>query len=323
MNASPLRIVVVDDHHAWRQQVKAMLENTGIYQVVGEAADGADAVAAVAALKPDLILLDIELPAVNGIAAATRILAADPAARILFLSGHRSSEIVEAAWLAGALGYVVKNQAGRDLLPAVAAVAAGRRFLSEELGGRRFDPRVDRHAPHVHQAGFYTADPELLSAYATFASKALTAGKTVVALLETARREKLTALLRHQGIDIDLAIARDRYIAIDIDEILRETIVDGLPDETLVWNSAVELLMRAGRNSGDQPPALAAFGEAAQRLWNDGRPAAAVLFEQIWNDASKTLNIDIFCGYMLEALASADEEMRELIGAAHTETVTR
>src|SRR5436190_20201283 len=118
MSVSPLQVVVVDDHPAWRQQMTAMVEKTGVWQVVGQAADGPEAIAVVEQLTPDLILLDIELPTVNGIAAATRILAANPSARILFLTGHTSWDLIETALLTGARGYVLKNFAGSDLMPA-------------------------------------------------------------------------------------------------------------------------------------------------------------------------------------------------------------
>lgn len=104
--------------------------------VVGEAADGLDAVEKAEALRPDLILLDVGLPTLNGIEAARRILALDPDTRILFLSENQSWDVVEAALGVGGPGYVLKSDAGRDLLSAMEAVVEGQRFISRSLTGR-------------------------------------------------------------------------------------------------------------------------------------------------------------------------------------------
>ncbi len=155
---------MVDDHAPLRQQIAALLEESGEWQVIGEAADGPEAVAMAAALDPDLILLDVELPTQSGLDSATRILAANPASRILYLSGHRSWEVIEAALVGGGRGYVLKPYAGTELLPAMAAVVAGRRYLSTVLGGRPVS-QDGRPLPHVHEAAFHQTDQALLCEY--------------------------------------------------------------------------------------------------------------------------------------------------------------
>ena len=113
-----------------------MVEQTGQWQIAGEAVDGLDAIAKAAAVQPDLILLDVELPLLNGLEAARRIVAADPAARILFVSGHREPDIIAGAMSTGALGYILKANVAHDLLPAMAAIRVGERFISAALAGR-------------------------------------------------------------------------------------------------------------------------------------------------------------------------------------------
>jgi DNA-binding NarL/FixJ family response regulator len=129
------RVLVVDDYEPWRRHIESALQACPRWQVVGEAADGLDAVQKAQALQPDLILLDVGLPGLNGIEAARRILALDPDRRILFLSENRSWDIVEAALGVGGPGYVLKSDAGRDLLAAMDAVVEGRRFISRSLDG--------------------------------------------------------------------------------------------------------------------------------------------------------------------------------------------
>jgi len=113
-----------------------MLVKSGRWRVIDEGADGLEAIQKARVHQPDLILLDIELPVLTGLEAARRILAHDPSAKILFLSLHRSWDIAEAALSTGARGYILKPNAGHELLPGMEAVAEGRRFVSTALAGR-------------------------------------------------------------------------------------------------------------------------------------------------------------------------------------------
>src|ERR1700759_2793401 len=135
-----VRTLVVDDHPAFRLAVRSLLASDLDLEFIGEAADGADAVLLAEQLKPDLILLDINLPTLNGLEAATRIAAHAPCSKVLFLSQECSFSVVERAFEVGAYGYVAKSDAAGGLLNAVHTVIAGDRFL-----GRRFvDPLRSR-----------------------------------------------------------------------------------------------------------------------------------------------------------------------------------
>jgi len=126
------RVLVVDDHEWWRSYVCAILENHPQWLIVAEASNGLEAVDKALALKPDVILLDLGLPALNGIGTARQILTAVPHARILFLSAHRSPSILKAALSTGAHGYLLKSDV-EDLLVAMEAISEGKRFISEGL----------------------------------------------------------------------------------------------------------------------------------------------------------------------------------------------
>ena len=110
-----------------------MLRGHAELQVVGEAADGWEAVQKARTLKPDLILLDIGIPNLNGIEAAKRIREVDPATRIVFLTQNSDKDVIRAALGTGAQGYVLKTDAGAELLPAVAAVLGGDVFVSSGI----------------------------------------------------------------------------------------------------------------------------------------------------------------------------------------------
>ena len=127
------KILVVDDFEAFRQFVCGILQEAPQFHVVGQASDGLEAVQKAEEYQPDVILLDIGLPDLSGIEAAKRISVAAPRSKVVFLSQSVDPPVVEAALNEGACGYVLKSDARRELLPALAVVARGERFLSPGL----------------------------------------------------------------------------------------------------------------------------------------------------------------------------------------------
>ena len=127
---SSIRVLVVEDFAPFRRFINSTLQQMANVQVVYEASDGLEAVRKAEELQPDLILLDIGLPGLNGIAAARRIRELAPESKILFVSQESAAEIVQAALDLGAWGYVTKANSGSDLLAAVRAIVAGGRFVS-------------------------------------------------------------------------------------------------------------------------------------------------------------------------------------------------
>jgi two-component system nitrate/nitrite response regulator NarL len=125
-----VRVLIVEDFVAFRRFVCSTLGTRPELQVVGEASDGREAVQKAEELKPDLILLDIGLPTLNGIDAARQIRKLSPQSKIIFLSQESSADVIEAALSLGALAYVVKMRAESDLLAAVDSVLLGKRFVS-------------------------------------------------------------------------------------------------------------------------------------------------------------------------------------------------
>lgn len=132
-SGTPTKIMLVDDHAPTRGQMAALMENQPDMKVIAEAASGEDALARVAAAQPDLIVMDILLPGITGVEAARRILAQWPAIRILVVSNYSGQALVQAVQGAGARGYVRKDRAFEELLPAIRSVVAGRPYLGEKI----------------------------------------------------------------------------------------------------------------------------------------------------------------------------------------------
>jgi len=126
-----IRILLVDDHEVFRRYVSSMLKEQANVQIIAEAEDGLQAVKQAEALQPDVILLDIGLPGINGIEAARQIGEIANKARIIFLTQESSPEVVQEALDLGAWAYITKVHAGTELLPAVDAVSRGERFINE------------------------------------------------------------------------------------------------------------------------------------------------------------------------------------------------
>ncbi|MEK6743466.1 MAG: response regulator transcription factor [Nitrospirota bacterium] len=129
-----ISVVLADDHAVVRDGLKLLLEGQRDITVVGLASNGREAVKLVQKLSPDVAVLDIAMPELNGIEAALRIREASPRTRTIMLSMHATSEHVFRSLQAGAAGYLLKESAGSEVVKAVRAVHAGRRYLSEKIG---------------------------------------------------------------------------------------------------------------------------------------------------------------------------------------------
>jgi DNA-binding NarL/FixJ family response regulator len=128
-----IRILLVDDHAMVRQGIRSLLEGHGGYQIVGEAGDGREVLHQLAAATPDLAIMDVAMPRLNGIETTRQIRAMSPITRVLMLSMHDDPQYVLEALRAGACGYVLKEGAFRELLAAIDAVMQGKVYLSQAL----------------------------------------------------------------------------------------------------------------------------------------------------------------------------------------------
>src|SRR2546429_175462 len=129
------RIFIADDHEVVRKGLMSLLQAQPDWEVCGEAADGREAVDKAQQLKPDVVILDIGMPSLNGLEATRQILKSNPQAKVLILTLHDSDQVVREVLNAGARGFLLKSDAARDLVAAVEALRRGKNLLSSEVGG--------------------------------------------------------------------------------------------------------------------------------------------------------------------------------------------
>ncbi len=130
-----INILIVDDHFVVREGLRSILRREADFTVVGEAANGNEAVTAHAKLRPDVTIMDLRMPVCGGVEAILKIRAADPAARILVLSNFEGDEDIHAALSAGAMGYLLKHSSGDQVTPAIRALRLGKKWIPQEVAG--------------------------------------------------------------------------------------------------------------------------------------------------------------------------------------------
>jgi DNA-binding NarL/FixJ family response regulator len=147
MSGRPIRVLLVDDHALVRQGFRRILEDESDIEVIGEAGGGAEAIELDRRLEPDVIVMDMAMPEINGLHAAIEILRRQPARRILMLSMYDDEQYVRNALDAGVSGYILKNALETDLTRAVRVLASGGQFLSPELSDLAIRRLRGREAP--------------------------------------------------------------------------------------------------------------------------------------------------------------------------------
>jgi DNA-binding NarL/FixJ family response regulator len=296
---SSIRILVADDYEGWRRQAFLLLQARPELQVICEASDGSEAVQKAEELKPDLILLDIGLPKLNGLEAARRIRQLSPSSKMIFLSLDNSLDVVMAALSTGALAYVYKAHAGSELLPAVEAVVRGERFVSSSVKGYKFTDTPGEKAPRRHEVLFYSDETVLLDSFTCFIATALNAATAAIVVATKSHRDSLRLRLKAECVDADGAIERGTYISLDAIDALSTIMVNGSPDPARLFVGIGGLIEAAAKAAKAEEGQVAMCGEAGALLQAEGQANAAIRLEQLCDEMTKTHKVDFLCAYPL------------------------
>ncbi|MGZ4452929.1 MAG: response regulator [Nocardioides sp.] len=210
-----VRVMVVDDHPMWRDAVESDLTRAG-YEVVAVAANGREALARFAATEPDLVVLDLQIPAPDGVAVTTDIIGRRPQTRVLVLSASGEQDDVLAAVTAGATGYLVKSASREELLAAVARVADGEPVFTAGLAGLVLGEFQRRSAAEPDEQRLTDRETEVLRmvakgmSYRAIAERLVLSHRTVqnhvqnvLRKLQMHNRVELTRYAIERGLDVD------------------------------------------------------------------------------------------------------------------------
>jgi CheY-like chemotaxis protein len=298
-------------------------------RIVGVVSDGLEAVQKAEELQPDVILLDVGLPKVTGIVAARRIRKVAPQSKILFLSQEIDVDVVRVS-LSDGHGYVVKSDADNELFAALEAVMQGKKFVSRRLASPSFADHMDSQGAvqvsreeaitsyampllvrgkvsRCHEVQFYSDDSLFLDGFSRFISAALKAGKGAIVIATEPHRHSLLERLQADGLNIRAAISDGRCVAVDAADTLSKFMVSDMPDPVRFMRVMGDLILAASQRANEIHLRVAACGECAPILWEQGKADAAIRLEELSNEIAKTYDIDILCGYSLDSLRCEED----------------
>ena len=342
MTARSIRVLLVEDYEPFQRFVVATLRKQPELQIICKVSDGLEAVQKAEELQPDLILLDIGLPSLNGIEVARQIRKLSPKSKILFISQESSAEMVQGALGTGAQGYVFKSDAGRELLEGVNAVLRGEQFVSGRFAGHDFTRASDAADSHSirsnavveplqqdieiahHEVGFYSDDRSLLDDLTQFIGAALRAGNAAIVVSTESHRDSLLPRLQAYGLDVGAAIEQGRYIALDAADALPTFMLNGMPDPVRFMKILGDLVAKAAKAGKGEQARVAIFGEMCHLLWAQGNAEAAIQVEKLGNLLVKRYDVDILCGYSLGSVQEGmDSQIFQRICAEHSAVYSR
>jgi len=292
-------VLVVDDYKPWRNFIVSSLQKWPGLQVVGQASDGEEAVQKSIQLQPDLIVLDIGLPKVSGIEAARQIRQRLRNARILFCSENRSPHVAQEALRVGTGCYLVKSDAGRDLLSAVTSVIAGKRFVSRAVNGHAFAKisNPDLLPDHGHVVQFYVDDAVLLDELAALFKSSLGEGRSVASVMTSSHRVGLERRLITQGINLSEATRNGRLCMLDADQALSDFMDPGGPSRERFLPQFGNIMRTLKTSNVARGSRVLVFGEMVAVLWAQKKYEAAIRLEQWWNELALTSSFYLCCAY--------------------------
>jgi CheY-like chemotaxis protein len=304
------RVLLVDDHPGVLDRVAALLEND--FHVVGTASDGRQALDSLRHIDPDAIVLDINMPGLDGFQTMRALEQAGSRAPVVFLSLLHTEELVSEALRCGGQGYVVKSLMTRDLASALDQVLLGRRFVPSLTPLLELAP-LTGHAMQIH-----SDIDTFIDGLAAFFDQALRRGDATCVIAQARVRDGLEDRLRVRGWDVGGPAGHKRYLAIDVHGALRGFMRNGLPDAFLMSELASELDRYRGAVAEDATSRLTIFGNMVVPLLAAGNAQAAMALESIWNRVTHDLPFFTLCGYPASCFSPDEPDLWDRACAEHS-----
>jgi CheY-like chemotaxis protein len=262
------RIVVADDHDKTRAGIASLLASD--FDVVATVPDGQAAVEAARALYPDLVVLDISMPGLNGFKAGALIRDLPDPPRIVFATAYDDGSIARAASALGASAVVRKREMLTELVPAV------------------------RRALLFHAVCFYEDSPSLVRTVARFIGEGLAASQAAVIVATASHGASIRDQLTADGVCSQGRIERGELLIFDADEVLNRLMVDDRPDAGRFEDTINPIVDKA---AGTRKRLVRIYGEMVDVLWSSGRENAALSLEILWHQLIAGRKCSLLCGY--------------------------
>jgi CheY-like chemotaxis protein len=312
-----VRTLVVEDHEPFRRYFCSTLEQRAGFRVIGLASDGLEAIQKAQELQPDLILLDVGLPKLNGLEAARQMRKLAPLAKILFISQEFSFDMVETALRLGASGYVHKIRVQSDLLPAIESVLRDKYFVSGVAKGGFGEASIDKPVIH-HKVQFYADDAACVQSFTDFTASTIRAGKAAIVIVSDTHRADILKGLSTNGCDVNSAIRSGCLIPLDFNHKLSTLMLNEVVDPAHFFDAAGDLIETAANAAeSEQLPRVGLCRECQPAILSDGKLLQALRLEQLWGLIAHTSVADLLCAYPSTSFEK-HRDILDLICAEHS-----
>jgi CheY-like chemotaxis protein len=300
---SSVEVLIVDDQPRFRRMVRSLIESQPEYRVCGEAGDGIDAVEKVRQLHPDLVLMDINMPRMDGLEATRIIRRESPDCNVVIVTQNDASVAREQARIVDANGFVTKSDLIRDLLSEIGRVVMENNSSLDETknaaaNGEPWCGLLTGAAPRDHIVQLYQDQQFLNRAVCRFAAAAIANGEGVILVPTIAHWDAFRPRLESEGVDVKAAEKRGQLTIVDADNLLPTFMVDGMPDSPVFLGLAANVVSQA-RGDGRYPK-VRWWGEMVNILWERGDVAASMNLEDLFDQLAHAQDISIFCSFSMD-----------------------